>query len=223
MIRLEGIRHRSLHIPSLVLPDGRCAIIGPNGSGKTTLLRLCAGIDLPEEGQIQVNEREPREAEVGWVGEFPDRSLLFERVRDEIASPLRFRHAPCVAVEERVNTIAALLGIRSLLDRRTRELSGGERVLTALGAALAARCELLVLDEYDAHMDRDTREIAEEAIRGARIPMVLYATQQMDTAASADWIVYLERGRPCCAGTPVEVFSRLRWTCFYPPSWEICR
>ncbi|HZD44243.1 MAG TPA: ATP-binding cassette domain-containing protein, partial [Methanomicrobiales archaeon] len=90
MITLTDIQHRILEIPRLEIGNGLTALIGPNGSGKTTLLEICAGMTLPERGSIRLDGLSPRECTVGWVGEYPDRNMLFDRVYDEIASPLRF-------------------------------------------------------------------------------------------------------------------------------------
>jgi energy-coupling factor transporter ATP-binding protein EcfA2 len=217
MIRITGLSHRLLRVPDLALPQGRIAVIGPNGGGKTTLLRLIAGIDLPEEGEILVDGRPPRELEVGWAGENPEETLLFGRVEDEIASPLRFRHDPCALVDERVQAMAADLGILPLLGRETGSLSTGERVKVALAAALAARPGLLVLDETDSHLDGESAAMVEALVRPGACPHVLQATQRMDLAARADILVFLDGGRVVHAGSPTAVFAALSGTAFVPP------
>ena len=58
-------------------------------------LKLLAGIALPESGSILIDGVPPRNAEIGWVNEFPGTgTLLFGSVFDEIASPLRFPSLP---------------------------------------------------------------------------------------------------------------------------------
>jgi len=223
MIRIAGLSHRALRVPDLVLPTGRVAVIGPNGGGKTTLLRLVAGIDLPGEGEILVDGLPPRQVEVGWVGENPEETLLFTRVADEIASALRFRHDPCLFVEEQVKAVAGDLGILSLRDRETGSLSTGERVKVALAAALAARPGLLVLDETDSHLDGESAAGVEALVRTSACPHVLLATQRMELAARADLLVFLEAGRVVHAGSPAAVFAGLSGTPFSPPVQGWCR
>ncbi|MDD1663850.1 MAG: ATP-binding cassette domain-containing protein [Methanomicrobiales archaeon] len=222
MIAISGLSHQVLEIPGLQIPSGRVAVIGPNGAGKTTLLRLLAGIDLPISGEILIDGLAPRLREVGWVGEQPERQIIFHRVSDEIASPLRFRHDPCPLVEERVGAVARDFGIEGLLGRETRDLSAGEKVLVALGAAAAAGPDILVLDETDSNLDQENSATVEGLIRAIGSPHVLQATQRMELAARSDHVLFLDRGKVLHSGSPAAVFAALFGTPFSPPSWG-CR
>ncbi|MDD3622789.1 MAG: energy-coupling factor ABC transporter ATP-binding protein [Methanofollis sp.] len=221
MIEISGLRHQVLSVPSLALEEGDTAVIGPNGSGKSTLLSLLAGLSLPAEGKIMVDGRPPRQVEVGWVSEFPDQSLLFTRVYDEIASPSRFAHLPCAEVTRRVEEAAALVGIEYLLPRTFRELSGGERGLVALATALSSGPELLVLDEFDSHLDAETAGTVAKALETSPCRYCVRCTQEMETAAGADTVLYLAHGAVKHAGTPDQIFPTLKETCFYPNSWRM--
>jgi energy-coupling factor transport system ATP-binding protein len=223
MIELVGIRQRCLSIDRLELPPGTTVIIGPNGAGKTLFCMLCAGVLLPDEGMIAIDGLSPREAEVGWVGEFPDRNMLFSRVYDEIASPLRFARVSCRTIDDQVQAAAEAAGCSGLLDRNSRTLSGGEKVLVALATALAGRPRALVLDEFDSHLDAATTADAEAAVAASAARYVIRCTQDMAAAARADLLLYFENGRILHAGSPPEVFSRLSGTCFYPPLWRLPR
>ena len=137
MIAIESLRWRNLSIDALSIGPGITTIIGPNGSGKTSFLRICAGITVPDRGTVMIDNLPPRETGIGWVNEFPDRNILFARVTDEIASPLRFhRTISGSAIDSEVRACAESVGIPHLLTRTVRELSGGEKVLVALAAAL---------------------------------------------------------------------------------------
>jgi energy-coupling factor transport system ATP-binding protein len=221
MLMINRLRFRGINIPSLVISPGRTAVIGPNGSGKTTLLRIIAGLAIPESGEILVDGVAPRETEVGWVHEFPDRNLLFSRVSDELASPLRFRGLKCSETKRRVEELAGLAGIEDLLNRLTGTLSGGEKALISLLTALAHRPLLLVLDEFDSHLDAAGMERAGKIIGEAGCRYVIQCTQQMDLVTGAANVIYLKEGSPLFQGTPTEVFSRLSNTCFYPPAWRL--
>ncbi len=223
MIQITDLRHRLLDIPALTIGEGCTAVIGPNGSGKTTLLELCAGMEAPEAGSIAIGGRRPSEVRIGWVGEFPDRTMLFSRTFDEIASSLRFRHRPCHEVEACVRRTAETLGIAHLLSAPVRTLSGGEKTLVALAAALADRPEVLVLDEVDSHLDVATCRRVHRTLQDCGVACILWCTQDMDAAATADRVLFLENGAVRHCGAPDEVFALLQETCFYPPIWRVCR
>ena len=222
MITIDNLRYRTLSIDELEIGPGITSIIGQNGSGKTTFLKLCAGIAEPESGSILIDGIIPRKREIGWVNEFPDRNILFGTAADEIASPLMFHRISCTKISRRVETCMDSVGIPLLRERSVQELSGGEKILVALAAALVTDPYVLVLDEYDSHLDAACGDRIERLIRMSRIPYVLRATQQMDTAARGDYLMYAEGGRILKNGDPNDVFRSLSGTPFYPLSWR-CR
>ncbi len=223
MIEIRDLAFRSLRIDRLVVPDGTTALIGPNGSGKTTLLRLMAGLARPDSGSITVDETPPVPGCAGFVDEYPDRNALFSRLADELAAPLRFRHIPCREVDRRVREVAAAAGLDTRLGQTMDTLSGGEKVLAALLSALISSPEILILDEFDSHLDFDSIGLAEDLISSSCARMVVRCTQNMDLAARCGRVIVLHRGRLHCAGTPDEVFSTLEETCCYPFSWRAGR
>lgn len=223
MIELSGIRHTILDISSLRIPPGTTSVIGPNGSGKTMLLKLLAGISLPQSGTVHIDGLPPREIETGWVNEFPDRNILFGTVFDEVASSQRFRHLPDMEVETTVENLLDSMRMSPLRDRPVCDLSGGEKVLVALAAALVHSPQLLVLDECDSHLDNRRSGVIERIIQEHNIPYVIRCTQQVESAIRSDHVIYLENGRIVFSGLPGEVFAGLRDTAFYPVSMECGR
>jgi len=222
MIRIENLSYRSLAIETLSIGTGVTSVIGANGSGKTTLLKLCAGITVPDTGSVLIDNREPRKSDIGWVNEFPDRNFLFDTVSDEIASTLRFQHISPGDICRRTEEIQNRFGLARLSARMVRELSGGEKVLVALAAAMIQDPRALVLDECDSHLDACSIQAIDRIIRQSGIPFVLRSTQDMELASLSDHLVFLEKGRILFSGTPESVFARLADTAFYPLSWK-CR
>lgn len=216
MITLDSIKSGILNIPELEIPEGATAIIGPNGSGKTTLLRLIAGIDLPTAGRILIDNNSPRTLNLGWVDEYPDRSLLFSRVYDEIASPSMFQKLPQKEIDKKVRESVRILGIPSLIHRDIRTLSGGEQALVSLATAMGNHPEILVLDEFDAHLDRNLCEKTDEILAKYGCRYVIRCTQRMDMAATARWVIYVESGTVRYQGSPAQVFPHLEKTEFHP-------
>lgn len=221
MILAKNLHHRSLEISSLRIEKGHTAVIGPNGSGKTTFLKLCAGIELPEHGDLTIAGKKPRTVNSGWVGEVPDNNLVFRTVADEVASGLRFQRIPADAINAAVDAALSRIGIMHLRTRATHTLSGGEKVLVACAAALVLSPEVMILDETDTHLDRIAADNLETMIRHRPAPYILQCTQDMDTASRADRVVYFERGRPRYIGTPDEVFFHLQDIGMYPSLWSI--
>jgi energy-coupling factor transport system ATP-binding protein len=219
MISVEFLRYRNLAIDALTIKPGITTITGANGSGKTTFLKLCAGITLPDSGTIMIDDAPPRQTEIGWVNEYPDRNILFVTVFDEIASPLRFRRIPCDEINSSVKACADAMGITHLLKRAVRELSGGEKMLVSLAAALVHHPRVLVLDEYDSHLDARTMARNEQIIRSSGAEYIIRCTQQMDTAIYSDYLLFFDSGRITREGTPDHVFPLLKGTAYYPVLW----
>jgi len=220
MITAELLCYRNLVINALTIKPGITTIIGANGSGKTTFLKLCAGITIPDSGSLLIDDAQPRETEIGWVNEYPDRNILFVNVFDEIASPLRFRRTPCNEIDSKVRAGAEAVGITYLLKRAVRELSGGEKMLVSLAAALVHHPKVLVLDEYDSHLDARTMAKIEQGIRASGAEFIIRCTQQMDTAIHSDALLFFDSGRITHAGTPEFVFPFLKGTAYYPVFWR---
>ncbi|MBN1431969.1 MAG: ABC transporter ATP-binding protein [Methanomicrobiaceae archaeon] len=221
MIKFDHMIYREIQVPELNIPEGLCSVFGPNGSGKSTLLRLIAGIDQPDEGTILINGNSPRNTECGYLSEFPDRNIVFERVADEISSPLKFRHLDCNETEEKVRGIIQEIGITGLYDKNVTRLSGGEKILVALATAISIKPGLLVIDEADSHLDSQTASGVFEIIRRLEIPHVVFCTQDMNRVEEiADFAVYMENGRVAESGEPSSVFETLGETCFSPGNTE---
>jgi len=216
MITIDFLRYRNLAIDTLTIQPGNTSVIGPNGSGKTTFLRICAGISLPDSGTVIIDGRLPRETEIGWVNEFPDRNILFVNGFDEIASSLRFRNLPCASIDSSVRSCAASMGITHLLKRPVREMSGGEKVLVSLAAALVCHPRVLIFDEYDSHLDARSITLIDHILGKWGADYVIRCTQQMDTALRSDHLLFFNSGRILHSGNPQQVIPLLEGTPWFP-------
>ncbi len=200
MIELSGVSARNLRVDRLEIPPGLTAVIGTNGAGKTTLLELCCGLLLPDAGTVLVDGRPPREIDAALVPAFPGPALIFSRVADELASSGRFAGLALDEVERRLVAAADAVGIRPLLDRSTRSLSGGEQFMVSLAAAYAARPVVLVLDELDGALDRESLANLIPPLRAAGARYVLWSTHDAALAARADHTIALGAGRVAATG-----------------------
>jgi energy-coupling factor transport system ATP-binding protein len=219
VIVVRTLAVRTLCIPELIIPPGFTALVGPNGSGKTTFLKVLAGILKPEKCSVRIEGKNPGECRVGFVNEYPDRNILFSRVCDEIASPLRFSRLPCDEISWNVEQALERAAISHLKHRRIHTLSGGEKTQVALLAATIHAPEVLVLDEFDSHLDDRAVDAAEQIIKTSGAASVIRCTQNMDVASRSKTLVALFDGRIRASGSPREVFSALSGTCFVPFGW----
>jgi putative spermidine/putrescine transport system ATP-binding protein len=189
---------------TLSVPPGGCvALLGPSGSGKSTLLRLVAGLDVPDAGEVLVGER----SLAGVVPERRGTPLVFQHPRlfphldvlDNVAFPLvaaGLRRRRARADAER---FLKLVGLASLASRPPASLSGGQEQRVALARSLAARPEVLLLDEPFSALDPVVRAEMHELLtelRAAVEPTILLVTHDRHEAAVvADTVAVLLGGR----------------------------
>jgi len=128
------------------------AMVGPNGSGKTTVLKLLFGLIAPTSGTIELFGGE--EKNLAYVSQQPPADNQFPiTVRDIVRMGLL---RPLKGYPKEKNLIGEAMektGIADLAARPYRSLSGGQKRRALVARALAAKPDLLVLDEPTANMD----------------------------------------------------------------------
>ncbi|WP_251330235.1 ABC transporter ATP-binding protein [Haloplanus pelagicus] len=194
----------------LVVDDEILAILGPSGSGKSTLLAAVAGMVTPDAGRVTLDGR----SLVGRPIEERGAGVVFQ---DGALFPhLTARENVGFAVEGtgRVDDLAALLEIESVLDRRPAALSGGERQRVALARTLAADPDFLLLDEPLSSLDAPTRRRLRDELAdlfdGLDIPVVYVTHDRRAATALGDRVAVLHDGRVEQVGPPVAVLNRPR-------------
>ena len=173
MIRFEhvtvtypGASEPALRDVDFTIPAGElCLVVGSTGAGKSTLLGAINGL-VPHftggrlRGRVTVDGRDtrthpPRELAdiVGFVTQDPLAGLVTDTLEEELAYVMeQLAIAPDV-MRKRVEETLDLLGLAELRNRALSELSGGELQRAAIGAALTAHPNVLVLDEPTSALD----------------------------------------------------------------------
>jgi putative ABC transport system ATP-binding protein len=175
------------------------AIQGPSGSGKTTLLGLLAGLELADEGEIDVlghdlrrlspvERARLRQRRLGIV--FQSFGLIASLTAGEnVALPLALARVPESERQARAETAIREVGLTIPLHARIDELSGGERQRVGVARALAADPAVILADEptgsLDAENGRIVLEVMTSAIRRRGISLLL-VTHDPISAARAD-------------------------------------
>ena len=221
-VRLEKVCKAFDDVPvvkdvSLDLPTGSLTVfLGPSGCGKTTTLRMLAGLESVSSGRIfigdnDVTDLDPRDRNIAMV--FQNYALYpHKTVAENMAFGLRVRKVDPTEIERRIRTASELLGLSQLLERRPRQLSGGQMQRVALGRALVRDAEVFLLDEPLSNLDAKLRVQMREEIyklqRRLGKSMVYVTHDQVEAMTLADQIAIMRDGQVQQVASPLEIFDR---------------
>lgn len=197
-------------------------LCGASGSGKSTLVRALTGLiphgyDGVIEGSIVIDGVDTRSrplAEwlmtVGVVFQSPQWQLFNSTVTRELAFGLESLGCQRQVMRQRIDAVAAQLGIEHLLERNPQQLSAGEQLLVALGTVLVVGARIIVLDEPFANLD---------GMHVAQVQAILRTLHQQGVtiivaehrlglvAADATRMIVLHEGQIVLDGRPADVLA----------------
>jgi energy-coupling factor transport system ATP-binding protein len=222
--RYPGVRRPALRDVSLRVAPGEFVVVsGLSAGGKSTLLRAAAGL-VPHvhggtfEGHAIVGGLDTREhgpgdlaAVAGTLLQDPETQIVMTTVRAELAFGLENRGLGAAQVARGVEEVALALGIERLLARPTDELSGGELQRVALGAALAGRPRIVLLDEPTSQLDPVAGDELVWLLRRLNEEWgtaVVLAEHRLERCLHhADRVVVLDGGEIVCDARPPEFLA----------------
>ncbi|QDY69053.1 urea ABC transporter ATP-binding protein UrtD [Qingshengfaniella alkalisoli] len=180
------------------------AVIGPNGAGKTTFMDIVTGKTRPDEGRVIWGEKsvsllkmsEARIAREG-VGRKFQRPTVFEdqSVRENLSMALKkdrnaftvLFYRPTPEDADKVERVAEEIGLKDQLDRKSGELSHGQKQWLEIGMLLAQEPRLLLVDEPAAGMTLSEREHTTDILReAARTRAVVVVEHDMEFVRRLD-------------------------------------
>ena len=192
------------------------AMLGPSGCGKTTTLRMIAGLEMPSEGRIllddeEVTFRRAAERDIAFVFQlfalYPHMS-----VAENIGFPLRCQGAGRDEIRRQVREAARLLRIEQLLSSNVSNLSAGDRQRVALGRAIVRRPKAFLMDEPLGALDTEFRHLMCNELRELHDRIgatTVYVTHdQVEAMSMADRIAVMNLGIVEQIGEPQEIYDR---------------
>jgi len=221
MLNVKGLSkaygsRQALDSVDLEVAEGEIsALLGRNGAGKTTLVSIVAGLLSADSGSVIIGGIDafvdPRRAQAS-LGLAPQETGVYPPLscRDNLRLFTGLAGMGRKEARAAIDDLAELLGLTELLDRRAKELSGGERRRLHTAIALVGRPSLVLLDEPTVGADVQTRSqllgvVRDLARKGAA---VVYSTHYFPEVTELDAsVVILERGHVLARGSINEVVA----------------
>ena len=195
-------------------------LLGPSGCGKTTTLRCIAGLEKPDKGLVSIGDSTVFSQDTNVPPEKRMVGIVFQSyaiwphmtVFDNIAFPLKIRHASKQVVDEKVKKMMDLVRLTGMGDRSATQVSGGQQQRIALARALVFDPEVLLLDEPLSNLDASLRDIVRVELREIQKKLgitTIYVTHdQVEALSISDKVVVLRAGKVMAVGTPKEIYTR---------------
>ncbi|WEJ88997.1 MAG: ABC transporter ATP-binding protein [Klebsiella huaxiensis] len=221
MLSLQNISKQfdgkpALSALSLDIHDGEFVVlVGPSGCGKSTLLRLLAGLEPVSEGEIwlhdeNITEMSPRERNFAMIFQnyalFPHLS-----VRDNITFGMKVRKEEKTSWQPRVDKVAQMLQLDTLLERKPAKLSGGQRQRVAMARAIVRNPRLFLMDEplsnLDARLRSEVRDSIMDLHQQLKTSTVYVTHDQTEAMSMADRIVVMNGGLVQQVGRPEYLYA----------------
>ncbi|WP_119394590.1 ABC transporter ATP-binding protein [Salinibius halmophilus] len=183
------------------------AIVGASGSGKTTLLNIMAGLDIADEGKVELagtnivelNDNQLadlRNQNVGFVFQFHHLLAEFSAI-DNVLMPIRIARKPNKEDYQNAQALLARVGLGERSEHKPSELSGGERQRVAIARALIHNPKLVFMDEPTGNLDEETSDQIHQLImqlNESESASFVVVTHSKDLASKFDRVLSMRNG-----------------------------
>lgn len=196
------------HVDFSVEEGTTCSIVGPSGSGKTTLLGLCAGLDRPTNGKVQLNginignltEDERAAVRNEYVGFVFQTFQLVPTLTaiENVMVPLELREEATKSVHQYAAGLLNDVGLADRMHHYPAQLSGGEQQRVAIARAFINKPRILFADEPTGNLDTETGGTIEDLIfdlNRANGTTLVLVTHDLELANKCRRIIRLKNGK----------------------------
>jgi ABC-2 type transport system ATP-binding protein len=190
-------------------------LLGPNGAGKTTTLRMLTGYFAPTAGDIRIKDFSINEDALAikqMIGYLPESAPLYKGmlVYDYLDHIAQIRGLNAEAKSQRLNVLADMCGLRSIMHKTIETLSKGLKQRVGLAHAMMSDPEILILDEPTSGLDPNQIVEIREIIRkiGQEKTVILSTHILSEAEATCDRIVIINKGRIIADGSTQDIKQR---------------
>lgn len=200
---IEVLHGLELHIR----PGEKVFLCGPSGAGKTTLMYTLAGLEMPQQGTVEIGGQSIYGLSTKARAEFRNRMMgfIFQNymLMPELTALENASLATAIAGREATQEVTALLdrvGLGNRLDHLPNELSGGEQQRVSIARALAHNPEIIFADEPTGNLDsRNSNEVLDLlfSLADERKKTLVIVTHDPNIAKRGDRILTIRDGIVC--------------------------
>lgn len=191
-------------------------ITGESGSGKTTLLKQLKPSITPKgtrTGSVKCTSYDNLDDLCGYIFQNPNEQIVTEYVWHELSFALESKGEKSEEIRNKTDKIASTLGIYDLIDKKTNELSGGQKQLVSLASVLVAEPKVLLLDEPISMLDPTAQkkflDIIYNLNRKKGITVIVSSHNVEQFLQYCSKILVLGDGKTVAFGRPKEVLTEL--------------
>ena len=190
------------------------SVVGSSGSGKTTLLRLVSGLEIPESGEIILNDKIVNNQNVFVAPEKRNCSLVFQDYalfpNMSMYENIYFGKDSSTNID-RVKQLIDITDIKKIMEKFPHECSGGEQQRVALVRSLAINPKIILMDEPLSNLDYDLKEnlgtVIRKIIKKFNTTAIIVTHDINDAMKISDRIVVLDDGSIVQIGLPNELYN----------------